>query len=196
MQQALIDGLAKDILAQVEGGDKEDVRKLVLTYLAKEAKRKKSNGEKISPEGFALVCVAKVLKEEDNATDVFRRFITEVREWRRVYPIALGGKVRWKKWFELPRKKGTPAGPSDEVLATIAAQNSLIAELRAEVAEFKITFGERVRMTEVGLTSQGEAFTAMQADFQKLEELATTPASDPDNFKIAMEFMEFLKQRK
>lgn len=200
MQQAVIDGLAKEILSQLEGGDKEDVRKLVLTYLAKEAKRRKSKGEKITPDGFALVCAARVLKEENHSADVFRRFTAEVREWRRIYPIALGGRVRWKKLFDLPRKKGSPIGPSDEVLAAIAAQNSAIAELTAKANAMFTELGDackRIQQLETGLTNHGEASTRMEAEFHKLEELVTGPSNQQTNaLELISEFAKFLLQRK
>lgn len=90
----LLYALTRDVLAQVEGNDCA-TRLLVINHLKEELADK-------YPDKITIIKVARILAAEDNGYRVLDRFTIEVPGWEKAYPLAINGKVKWKKWFHIP----------------------------------------------------------------------------------------------
>jgi len=194
MSDAMIEALTKEIIEQIEGGEKKVVRDIVYGYVAKEAARQFTTGRQLKAESLTLVKVARILRKANNAQECKQKFTAEVPNWRKVYPIAIGGQLRWKKLFDIPvttRKK-----KDDHAHREMAEKITELASAMAELHTKTEALAERLRMVEVGLTTQGDDFTKIQVEFHKLEELVTAPHPSATNgLELAAKFIEFLSQQ-
>lgn len=98
MSGNLVYAIAREVLEQVEGGRCPETQLMVITHLKVEMLHHDN------PDKIPLVMVARILATEESAFRVFPRFVTEVPGWEKFYPIALNGRLRWRKWFNIPEE--------------------------------------------------------------------------------------------
>lgn len=201
MSDAMIEALTKEVLDQLEGGDKKAIRDIVYGYVAKEAARQFTAGRQLKAESLTLVKVARILRKANNAQECKQKFSAEVPNWRKVYPVAVGGQLRWKKLFDIPTtvRKTKNDHAHREMSESIARMETTIAELTTKVDAMFVELGDsckRIMQLETGLTVHGESANKLETEFHKLEELVTAPHPPATNgLELAAKFIEFLSQQ-